>query len=34
MHFLDGTAGLSTVENPAGLVKDWKLFAAKTTFYF
>ncbi len=35
MHFLDGTSGLSTVENAAtGLVKDWKLFAVKTTFYF
>lgn len=34
MHFLDGTAGLSSVENPTGLVKDWRMFAAKTTFHF
>ena len=34
MHFLDGTAGLSTVENPTGLTKNWRLFAVKTTFHF
>jgi hypothetical protein len=34
MHFMDGTFGLSSVENPAGLTQKWQLFTAKTTFYF
>lgn len=33
-HAIDGTAGLSPVENPAGLKQSWTLVAAKTTFHF
>jgi len=33
-HRIDGGAGLSLVENPGGITKDWDLFAVKTTLHF
>lgn len=34
MHFIDGTAALSTSDNPGGFQKDWNLFTARATFHF
>jgi hypothetical protein len=34
LHLIDGTAALSTSDNPGGFQKDWKLFTARATFHF